>query len=787
MEKSEIFSTLDKILYKLNMQPRYFLSVLVICLFAYFNTSAQCVTILNLPDTIVTCRNSQVQLNPTLDIANVDRTIDTTWTPAAGLSDPNIINPVATVTTNSIMYTLTVLGVLPANFVANGDFSLGNTSFSSSYTYVAPTPNALTPEGLYTVTTNPNLVHSGFASFGDHTTGTGNMMVINGASSPINVWCQTINVTPNTNYDFSAWAANCSSAGNPAQLQFEINNVLLGSPLQIPNATGQWVEFFITWNSGANTTANICIYDAQTALSGNDFVIDDIKFQEYCTSKDSVYLKVINMQPSITNTISVSCGSNTVSFNGNYAGDVPTSYAWDFGDLGTSTLQNPTHVYTTQGTYTVRLITTKNGCNDTATTQVNIAFNPALNYTIADAPINCLSTTLTATYVSGDNANNFLWLFDDNTSGAGNPATHTFPQTGIHNVRLVLTSALGCRDTIDYQLTLSVNMNYTISDSAISCVSDKLTANYSSGDAANQFRWIFDDTSGTGSPITHTFTQSGAHDVTLIVSTVPGCADTFTHTVNLSINIDYAITDSVLDCKSAKFTATRVAGDTAAHYRWTFDNNIHDTVNPVIHTFIHSGDNQAMLVITNDAGCMDTFMHYFTINYSLVPDFTYFPLSPEIDKPTNFINLSPPVAVTYAWDFGDGTTSTLRNPSKLWNASGTYKVCLTASDTNECSGIVCKMVDAIRTKKVDVPNAFSPDGDGVNDILYVRGAGIAKVSLKIYNRWGQVVFETDDMEKGWNGTFKSDPQAADVYAYVLQATYVDGTSEQKQGNITMIR
>jgi len=772
------------------MRTSNIIAALIVCLFASTGVNAQCVTILNLPDTITACHNTQVQLNPTLNIANVDRTTDTTWTPATGLSNPNIINPVASIGTNSILYTLTIQGVLPTNSVANGDFEQGNTGFNSAYTYVPPTYNALYPEGLYTITTDPHNVHDGFASYGDHTTGNGNMMVINGAASSINVWCQTFAVQPNTNYDLSAWAANCSGSGNPAQLQFEINNVLFGSPLQIPNNTGQWVQFFATWFSGANTSVTICIYDAQTALGGNDFTIDDIKFQEYCTSTDSVYVKVINMQPSITNTINTSCGSATVNFTAVNNADVPDSYAWDFGDNGTSALQNPQHTYTTQGPFTVRLITTKNGCHDTTTTQINIAFPPGMDYTISDAPVNCLSTTFTATHVSGDNASQFLWLFDDNTNGNTNPITHVFPQSGTHNVTLVLTSPQGCKDTFTYTATLAVDINYTIADSAINCNTTKLTANFASGNTANQFQWFFDDDStGTGNPIIHTFPTSGQHNVTVIATSVPGCADTFTHVATMVINIDYGISDSVLDCKSAKFTATYNAGDTAAKYYWFFSNsNVSiDSINPVIHTFENSGSNVADLVIVNTEGCKDTFDHRFTINYQLIPEFTWVPLTPELDKPTIFVNLSPAAAVYYNWDFGDGTTSTLRNPTKLYEASGHYKVCLTASDTNGCPGIVCKFIDAIRSKAVDVPKAFSPNGDGVNDLLYVRGIGIKQLMFRVYNRWGNVVFETDDMKQGWDGTYKGQSQSDDVYAYVVEVTYVDNTTEQKQGNVTMLR
>src|SRR5690606_19006065 len=139
-----------------------------------------------------------------------------------------------------------------------------------------------------------------FANFYDHTVGTaaGAMLLVNGSgSNNAQVWCQNINVVPNTDYDFSAWAASCTS-GSPAVLQFSIDGVLLGTPLYLPSATGQWVNFHALWNSGIKTNIDICIVDQQTALSGNDFAIDDIEFRQLCTEEDSVYLNVTNLTPS---------------------------------------------------------------------------------------------------------------------------------------------------------------------------------------------------------------------------------------------------------------------------------------------------------------------------------------------------------------------------------------------------------------------------------------------------------------------------------------------------------
>jgi gliding motility-associated-like protein len=88
---------------------------------------------------------------------------------------------------------------------------------------------------------------------------------------------------------------------------------------------------------------------------------------------------------------------------------------------------------------------------------------------------------------------------------------------------------------------------------------------------------------------------------------------------------------------------------------------------------------------------------------------------------------------------------------------------------------------------IDVPTGFSPNGDGANDVLYVRGAAVETLSFKVYNRWGEKVFETDDINRGWDGSFKGKQQEMEAYAWVLDATFVDGTSVHRTGNVTLLR
>ena len=186
---------------------------------------------------------------------------------------------------------LTVSQAWAQNLVINGDFGVGNIGFTSGYIYagVAGTPapisgnaNTLWDEGTYSVGTDPFSFHSSWTSFGDHTTGTGNMLIVNGDANPVNVWQGTLSspLVAGQTYEFSAWVANLypppvglgTTPINPAQLQFSVGGSTIGSIYTAPGV-GVWSEFTATFVAGIEPVA---VLDLQTAPNGNDFALDDI-------------------------------------------------------------------------------------------------------------------------------------------------------------------------------------------------------------------------------------------------------------------------------------------------------------------------------------------------------------------------------------------------------------------------------------------------------------------------------------------------------------------------------
>lgn len=228
------------------------------------------------PDTVICAGNTkQLRTVPSLSFC---------WTPTTYLDDPNSPSPV-TSTPVPITYYFTAQ-TTGTNLITNGDFSQGNTGFTSAYTYTSNN----TTEAQYFVGNNPQAWNGSLSPCTDHS-GTGNMMLVNGAPvAGVNVWRQSVPVSPNTNYAFSTWIQAVYPV-NPAQLQFSINGIELGDPITA-TLPCNWTLFYTTWNSGISTNAIISIVNKNTQVAGNDFALDDISFAPVFIKRDSVKISI---------------------------------------------------------------------------------------------------------------------------------------------------------------------------------------------------------------------------------------------------------------------------------------------------------------------------------------------------------------------------------------------------------------------------------------------------------------------------------------------------------------
>jgi len=275
------------------------------------------------------------------------------WSPAASLSSAFAVNPMASPAVNTT-YTLTGY-VNSGDLVNNGDFNQRNVGFTSDYAFVAgfavggyASGTGLYPEGKYSVVpnrtdTNVTKMHPSFKGVG-HNKGLAAgenddfYMAINGSSTLGQVvWSQTVEVLPNTNYNFATWISSIN-LGNLSRLRFQINGIALGAEIVAPNALNTWSPFFTVWNSGSATQAEIKIINNNLVTSGNDFGLDDISFSVTCSATDQVDVTVL---PPLTGN-SITCpqvtsfcltgdaamitGSAPAGGNGSY------TYQWEVSD-----------------------------------------------------------------------------------------------------------------------------------------------------------------------------------------------------------------------------------------------------------------------------------------------------------------------------------------------------------------------------------------------------------------------------------------------------------------------
>jgi len=231
------------------------------------------------------------------------------WNPRTYLSDPNSLNPLVIAPPGRYTYTLTTSGVSTLNLIDNGDFEAGQTGFSSNYNF----SNSLLPEGTYNVGPDPSAFHPGFSPCGDHTSGSGNQLIVNGSvNTSNNIWCQTVTLIPGKMYLFSVSAQSVVGA-NPPLISISFNGVDVGQIAA--NSVCNWVTFEYCFTASAANVA-ICLRELTGNAGGNDFTIDDITMFEKCDDKDDVIVEIVDLRAVLDIPVKPKCESEEFVLDG---------------------------------------------------------------------------------------------------------------------------------------------------------------------------------------------------------------------------------------------------------------------------------------------------------------------------------------------------------------------------------------------------------------------------------------------------------------------------------------
>jgi gliding motility-associated-like protein len=406
------------------------------------------------------------------------------------------------------------------------------------------------------------------------------------------------------------------------------------------------------------------------------------------------------------------------------------------------------------------------------------------------------------------NAKSYEWNFGDgspDTTTIDYNITHTFTSVGNFRVRLIGVDSTSCNIRDTAFITIHVRDDPADLDYTITKLQPCQSLNYEFVNTTTfppakpfkegSFMWDFGDgTRVTPGPktIQHSYAAAGTYQTKLILNDTAYCnsPDSLNKELRVSPLVAARFETPLQGCApyTAVFNNTSLAGQ---QFFWDFGDGTTSTeVNPV-HNYTNVGSYRVSLVAVDSSTCNITDSTAQTINVYPKPvaDFSFAPVPPSVNKPTIFTNLSTG-AVEYQWLFGDDesvTKKTADTVSHQYNATGTFQACLVAASENGCTDTICKPVEALINPLLDVPNAFTPGRFGPNSIISVKGFGIAKMNWRIYNRWGKLIFETQDRHAGWNGTYNGQIQPMDVYAYTLDVEFSDGKTLRKTGDITLIR
>lgn len=412
------------------------------------------------------------------------------------------------------------------------------------------------------------------------------------------------------------------------------------------------------------------------------------------------------------------------------------------------------------------------------------------------------------------NAKSYLWSFGDGTPDVTTTEfslQHTFQDVGTYRVRLIAMDPNSCNEKDTAYLNIRVGdarvqlgiqnppeklepctqLNYRFTNIS------QLLKPGSKPFTDTTFTWDFGDSSPrvtTGyAPLTHSFPAPGTYNVRLILTDTAYCNAPDSVTLELRVSDLVRALFETPDKGCAPYTAffnnTSLAGQ---KFTWDFGDGspVSNEVNP-IHEYTSPGRYTVRLTAEDDNTCnkIDDTTMVIDVYEKPTAAFTYTPVTPEVNKPTIFHNNSIG-GVRHVWYFGDGDSvvkTTMDTVLHQYNVTGTFTAMLVTYNAAGCPDTAVQEVQSLIDPLLDVPNAFTPGRFGKNSIVRVEGFGIVKMSWKIYNRWGQKVFETNDRRTGWDGTFNGKLLPVDVYAYTLDVQFSDGRQYRKTGDITLIR
>jgi gliding motility-associated-like protein len=439
------------------------------------------------------------------------------------------------------------------------------------------------------------------------------------------------------------------------------------------------------------------------------------------------------------------------------------------------------------GTYSISVFD-DNGCN--AITMLSVTQPAPITLAASGSTTICLgqNTNISASANGGTGAYIYQW------AGVGNGAVQTVSPHTSTTYSVTVNDANGCSgptSTVSIQVTSLTAANLLVSPPAVICVGSN--ASVSSSVIGNTGPVTINWNAGLGNG-NGPFTVSPTVNTTYIVTVTDACGTFVTGSVPVIVNPlpQVALTPQSLSaCNEATLHFTENTGtNNGSNFYWDFGDGYASAHTMPSHTYISSGMFTVTLTVTSLSGCKNSASAIcnVTVYKPSVADFSAEAIDGTTLSPTYRFNNLSLNAVSYAWTFGDGSGSTASSPQHTYTSKGEYMITLITESNGGCMDTLQKRVEIKPVFTIYIPNAFTPDGDNTNDFFTAKGEEITEFNMMIFNRWGEMIFQTNDIQKGWDGSAKNSSSVAQdgVYVYKIMVRDYEAASHNFTGHVTLL-